>query len=221
MASYKAECLTHDYEGRLRPPSAYLFGLMPRDPDAARLRDQSSMLAEWVRKNARGQLPRLERTALVQAHCHHQSILGIEQEQKLLRDIGLSITPVDSGCCGLAGSFGYERAHHDVATACAERKLAPAVRSAPGDQLVISDGFSCRTQIAHHTDRRALHTAEVLQMAIQQGPLGPLAGRPEDGYGDVKLVVPARRRRRNAALAAIAVMGVIALVRSRRRRRRW
>src|SRR5207248_2611208 len=75
---------------------------------------------------------------------------------------------LDSGCCGLAGNFGFERGHHDVSVACAERVLMPRVRQESADTLVMADGFSCRTQIAELSDRRALHSAEVLQMALHK-----------------------------------------------------
>jgi Fe-S oxidoreductase len=80
---------------------------------------------------------------------------------------GLELESPDSGCCGLAGSFGYEADHYDLSMQIGERVLLPAVRDAPPDVLVVADGFSCREQIAHATGRRALHLAEVLQLALR------------------------------------------------------
>ncbi len=73
---------------------------------------------------------------------------------------------LDSGCCGLAGNFGFERGHYEVSVACAERVLLPAVRGANPDTLIVADGFSCRTQIEQLTGRRALHLAEVLERGL-------------------------------------------------------
>src|SRR5205823_9959901 len=94
-----------------------------------------------------------------------------------------------TGCCGMAGAFGFEPDdHYDTSVACARRVLIPEVNKAPPDRLIITDGFSCREQIEQMTDRHALHLAQVLQMAIRQGPGGPRGGHPEDA------VVQARRR---------------------------
>ncbi|MGC2258580.1 MAG: hypothetical protein WA594_09765, partial [Candidatus Sulfotelmatobacter sp.] len=70
------------------------------------------------------------------------------------------------GCCGMAGSFGFERDKYDISIAIGELELMPAVRQAPSDWLIIADGFSCREQIAQGSGRHALHLAEVLQMAL-------------------------------------------------------
>ena len=92
--------------------------------------------------------------------------------------MGLDYEMLDSGCCGMAGSFGFEAEHYDVSVAVGERVLLPAVREADEDTLIIADGFSCREQIAGLTDRGALHLAQVLQMALHEGPQGPAASSP-------------------------------------------
>ena len=94
-------------------------------------------------------------------------------EHRLLQATGLNPEVLDSGCCGLAGSFGYEAGHHDISVKIGERVLFPAVRKAEPDTIVVSDGFSCRQQIAHGTPRQAMHLAEVLQMALQPAPKKP------------------------------------------------
>jgi Fe-S oxidoreductase len=99
-------------------------------------------------------------------HCHHKATGGIESEQQLLERMGLRLEAPDSGCCGLAGSWGYEAAHYDVSMACGERVLFPAVRAAGADTLVVADGFSCRTQIEDGTGRKALHVAQVLALGL-------------------------------------------------------
>ena len=76
---------------------------------------------------------------------------------------------VDSGCCGMAGSFGYERDHYDISMKVGEFQLLPHVRRASPRDLIIADGFSCREQITQSTERRALHLAEVIAMALREG----------------------------------------------------
>jgi hypothetical protein len=79
----------------------------------------------------------------------------------------------------MAGSFGFEDDKYDISMAIGELELLPAVRKAPPDWLVIANGFSCREQIAQSTDRQALHLAEILQMALREGPAGPEGSYPE------------------------------------------
>jgi Fe-S oxidoreductase len=88
-------------------------------------------------------------------------------EEASLRSIGLAPAQPEPGCCGMAGAFGFERGeHYELSQKIGERALLPAVRAAASDALVIADGFSCREQIAQSGGRRALHLAEVLEMAL-------------------------------------------------------
>lgn len=89
-----------------------------------------------------------------------------DADLQALANAGVDTRRLDSGCCGLAGNFGFERGHHDVSIACAERVLAPAIRQAPDDTVILADGFSCRTQVEHTTGRRALHLAELLALGL-------------------------------------------------------
>ena len=147
--------------------------LFPNDEDARRLADHTVTLAELLRDHTDGwEAPHLGRRAVVQSHCHHRSVMGTDADTELYERIGLEVEPVDTGCCGLAGNFGFESGHHDVSIACAEQALLPAVRRASAGTLVIADGFSCRTQIEQLSDRRALHLAEVVQMARHEGKPG-------------------------------------------------
>src|SRR6266568_3303109 len=92
--------------------------------------------------------------------------------------MGLEVARPDSGCCGMAGSFGFGRGeHYRVSIAAGERGILPAVRAAPEDALVLADGFSCREQIAQGTDRHGLHLAEVMKLARDGGAIGPLPER--------------------------------------------
>jgi Fe-S oxidoreductase len=146
-----------------------LLGLFPEDEDAKRLHDQSFLLSEFLNKKVPGyQPPRLERKALVHGHCHHKSIMGMTDENALLKKMGLDCTMPEPGCCGMAGSFGFEAGqHYDVSIACGDRALLPAVRKADDGTLIIANGFSCQQQITQTTNRRPLHLAQVLQIALQ------------------------------------------------------
>jgi hypothetical protein len=113
----------------------------------------------------------------------------------------------------MAGAFGFEREHYDVSLACGERVLLPAVRAASDDVLIVSDGFSCREQIAQTTERRALHLAEVLQLALHAGETPP-GVRPENAYQrmvDGRQRVPVARRVARVVGAAVAITVVAAL----------
>ena len=100
--------------------------------------------------------------ALVQPHCHQQAVLGTNADRRLMERAGIPAPEVLSGCCGLAGNFGAERGHESVSRAVAELALLPALEKAGPDDLVLADGFSCRTQIAFLGGRRAQHLAEIL-----------------------------------------------------------
>jgi hypothetical protein len=108
--------------------------------------------------------------------------MKLDAEQHALRAMGLQFELLDSGCCGMAGSFGFERDHYDVSMKVGERVLLPAVRKAAKDTLIVADGFSCRTQIAQSTDRRALHLADLIEMAVQEGVDGSAGDYPESHY---------------------------------------
>ncbi|HEY4187431.1 MAG TPA: FAD-linked oxidase C-terminal domain-containing protein [Polyangia bacterium] len=144
-----------------------LLGLFPDDQDAKRLAKQTWLLSEFL-ENEGYRPPPLPRKALVHGHCHHKAVLGMAKETSLLDRLGLDYQLLDSGCCGMAGSFGFEADHYDVSMLAGERVLLPAVRAADPDTLIIADGFSCRQQILQSTDRKPLHLAEVLQLALQE-----------------------------------------------------
>ena len=112
------------------------------------------------------QPPRLDGRALLHGHCHQKAIMKMGDEESLLRKMGLELQSLDSGCCGMAGAFGFEAGKYAVSQAVGERVLLPAVRAAAAETVIVSDGFSCREQIQQATGRRAMHVAEVLQMAM-------------------------------------------------------
>ena len=155
-----------------------LIELFPDDEEARRLSRQMVLLSELLAASG-WEAPRLSGKALVQAHCHHRSVLKMDAEEAVLRGLGLDWELLDAGCCGMAGSFGFAAGErYEVSIACGERVLLPAVRRAPREALVVADGFSCRLQIAHGTGRRALHLAQVIRMALRKGEGG--AGAPAD-----------------------------------------
>jgi Fe-S oxidoreductase len=144
-----------------------LPNLMPQNQDALRLRSQAFLLAEFLEKKADGyQPPRLNRKAILHGHCHQKALVKMKNDEQLFTKMGLDFEQLDSGCCGMAGSFGFEKEHYDVSLAVGELVLLPKVRDTDKETLVIADGFSCREQIQQTTDRHALHTAQVLQMAL-------------------------------------------------------
>jgi Fe-S oxidoreductase len=146
-----------------------LTNLLPRDEAAGRLSRQTVLLSEFLQSEAKDfSLPQFRRKALVHAHCHHRAVMNFDAENELLRRLGLDCTVLDSGCCGMAGGFGFEAEHYELSIAVGQRTLLPAVRSASPETLVIADGFSCREQIAQAAGREALHVAEVLEMALRQ-----------------------------------------------------
>src|ERR671932_374950 len=162
--------------------------MLPHDEDAKRLSQNTLTLDEFLIQEAEHyEPPKLERKAIVHGHCHHKSIMGMDAERKLLEELGLNFEILDSGCCGLAGSWGFEKEHYDLSMQIGERRLLPAARSAERDTLIISDGFSCKTQIEHATDRRALHIAQVIKMAMDHGSSGSRGDYPEGGSPDVML----------------------------------
>jgi Fe-S oxidoreductase len=107
------------------------------------------------------------RRILVQAHCHQRSLVGVEPMMRMLQSIpGSEVIDLDAGCCGMAGSFGYEVEHYEVSRLVGEHRLLPAVRRAGADTVIVAPGFSCRLQIRHFTGREAVHPAEVLRSCL-------------------------------------------------------
>jgi len=104
------------------------------------------------------------RKILVQAHCHQRSLVGMGSLLSLLRRIpGAEVIDLDAGCCGMAGSFGYEVEHYEISRLVGEQRLFPAIRQAEPDSVIVAPGFSCRLQIEHFTGRKAVHPAELLR----------------------------------------------------------
>jgi Fe-S oxidoreductase len=131
-------------------------------PIARALAERVVLFADFVQPHLeRGELAPLSARALVQVHCHQRAIAGVESTGAALRAAGLSVEILDAGCCGMAGSFGFDQAHYDVSLQAGERVLFPAVRGA-SHMMIVADGFSCREQIRHATGRTAFHMAEII-----------------------------------------------------------
>ena len=141
-----------------------------RTDDASMVADASALLEQFLlRERERGlTLPFAGpgRKALLHGHCHQKAMVGTAPTVAVLRWAGYEVSEVDSGCCGMAGSFGFEREHYDLSVSLGNRRLAPAVKAAAADTEVVAPGISCRQQIAHLAGRRALHPAEALRRAL-------------------------------------------------------
>jgi Fe-S oxidoreductase len=139
--------------------------LVQDDPRTATLASSTVTFAEFLTRSD-WEPPAVHTEALVQTHCHQHAVLGFDADRALMARAGIDAKIPDSGCCGLAGNFGFERGHYEVSQAVGERVLLPAVREAAPTTAVVADGFSCRTQIAQGTPRRAVHLAELLASAL-------------------------------------------------------
>jgi Fe-S oxidoreductase len=185
-----------------------MTNLLGPDEDAKRLREQTYLLTEFLAKYAPdARWPVLHRKALVQEHCHHKSILDTSGEKKLFDELGLEYEIPDTGCCGMAGPFGFEQSHYHVAMTIGERVLLPRVREAAESTLVVADGFSCREQIAQSTGRQALHPAQVLKMALDDRDRRLAGERPELRY-----MPDAREEVRSAARDGVVILAAAALL---------
>jgi FAD/FMN-containing dehydrogenase/Fe-S oxidoreductase len=140
---------------------------------ARRLAERAMLLEEFLAaEHSAGRLAlRLkalpQSRALVHGHCHQKAFDAFAPVLTVLRLVpGLTVEAIESSCCGMAGSFGYDAAHYDVSMRMAELSLLPAVRAADADTLIVADGTSCRHQIADGASREALHVARVLERAL-------------------------------------------------------
>jgi Fe-S oxidoreductase len=189
-----------------------LLNFFPSREDAKRLSQQTFLFDEYLQRIGY-RPPRLERRAIVHGHCHRKALMGMKTTKQLLDAMGMKAEILDSGCCGMAGSFGYEHGHYDISMKVGEFQLLPRVRNNSREDVIIADGFSCRGQIEQATDRRALHLAEVVAMALHDGPRGPTGGLPEENYAQET----ARLGWKPIAAAAAIVIAIAKLIRRRRR----
>ncbi|MGP3769989.1 FAD-binding and (Fe-S)-binding domain-containing protein [Streptomyces sp. SDT5-1] len=183
--------------------------LFPGDLDVRRLRRQTVTLAELLTEHTPDytppRVPDHAAHALAQVHCHQHAVIGWEADTELLGRAGVDVERLESGCCGLAGNFGFEQGHLDVSEACAERVLLPRLREADASTVVLADGFSCRIQI-HEFDgggHEAVHAAELLAAGL----------RTPDGHGSAYAAAPGVRPatpgRRAKVLAGVGFAGAV------------
>lgn len=141
--------------------------LFPDDERAQRLARQTFTLAEYLEKV--GWQPRPVQgkpRVLVHGHCHQKAVMGMQPELRLLAAAGYEVEAPDSGCCGMAGSFGFKPEHYAASQKIGESVLLPKVRAAADDTLIVTNGFSCREQIEQSAGRKTLHLAEVLASTL-------------------------------------------------------
>jgi Fe-S oxidoreductase len=158
----------------LEPSCASVFrdelrNLLPGNARANRLRQQTFLLSEFLQNQSLSYAPpKLSAKIFLHGHCHHKALMKMSDEESLLRRMGAQLECPDTGCCGMAGPFGFERDKYAVSQAIGERVLLPAVRNAAQETIILSDGFSCREQIRQSTGRSAMHLADVLHSALHR-----------------------------------------------------
>lgn len=149
-----------------------LTNLLPTSEQAIRLKKQSFLLGEFMNQRAINYVfPKLPKKAVAQPHCHHKAIFGTSDEEEVLKKMGVDCEMLDSGCCGLAGSFGFEAEHFDISRQIGEYKMAPKIRriqASDPDILILANGFSCQHQIRELCGKKPLHLAQVMQLALRQ-----------------------------------------------------
>ena len=196
-----------------------LPNLMPKDKLAGLMRKQTKLFSEFLSDHqTEFEWPRMERSAVVHGHCHQKSLMKMESEETALKKMGMKYELPDNGCCGLAGSFGFEEEKYETSIKIADRELTPHLDRAGESTFIIADGFSCREQIEHVSGRRGLHLAEVMQMAIHTGPNGPAEGAPErELIARHEAEVQRSMARAAAGVGAIAALGLGAWLLGRKR----
>ncbi|MEU6088915.1 FAD-binding and (Fe-S)-binding domain-containing protein [Streptomyces sp. NPDC047085] len=146
--------------------------LLHDDPRAPRLAAAVLTFAEALERHAPHWMPpAVDRPVAGQTHCHQHAVLGDGADRRLRESAGLT-GELSGGCCGLAGNFGFEKGHFEVARACAEEQLLPSVRGAAEGTVILADGFSCRTQLEQLAGVRGRHLAEVLAEALDSAEQG-------------------------------------------------
>lgn len=145
-----------------------LPNFFPDDALAQRLSRQTWLFSDFLMSISDWDAPQLGGEALVHGHCHQKSVFGMAGEMALLKRLGIRARTAESGCCGMAGAFGFNPKHYDVSVKAGEAALLPAVRAASEHTMVVASGYSCREQIAQLTDRNALHVTEVVALALSR-----------------------------------------------------
>ena len=142
--------------------------LFPGDERARYLQTSTWLLGEFLERSGY-QPPRLDRSVMVHTHCHQYASTDRDADAALLRRMQADFQMLDAGCCGMAGSFGYDAEKYEVSMRIAGQQVVPAVRGKGEHTLVMTNGFSCREQVAHTTGEHTYHLAEIIDMALQTG----------------------------------------------------
>src|SRR5437660_7696699 len=146
-----------------------LHNLFPTNDQADRLRSQTFLLSEFLQKYAPDYpSSKCSIRILLHGHCHQKALMKMDHEEALLRRLGAEVQSLDSGCCGMAGPFGFQQDEFEVSQAVAEGVLLPALRHSAHDTLIVTDVFIWRKQILQGTGRRATHLAEALKLALHR-----------------------------------------------------
>lgn len=182
-------------------------GLFPERKESHQIMENTFLLSEFLVQKAKYHPPQLHMDAVLHGHCHHKAIIrGAERERKLLEQMQMNVHMLSDGCCGMAGAFGFEAEKYEISVKIGEHALLPAVRKSRPTELIVADGFSCREQISQLTNRRALHMAEVLQLALHQRPECSASELPE-----ASLVHEREQALRNSKLRTLAALGAMAV----------
>ena len=183
-----------------------MTNLFPNVPRAERLKKQTFTLSEFLERQDGFVAPRFERKALIHGHCHHKAVMRMKAEESVFKKIGLDYEMLDSGCCGMAGSFGFESDKYDLSVKVGERVLLPTVRKADSSAVLVAEGFSCREQISQLTTREALHPAEVLSLAMNPSEI-------EDHQPPESAIVRRRKaaRKKSMLKAAAITLGALGI----------
>jgi Fe-S oxidoreductase len=144
-----------------------------RTNDAKRVAENSFLLEEFLMREVNAGKLALNSSkgnskVLLHGHCHQKALVGTASTVAVLKSAGFDVSEVDSGCCGMAGSFGFEKEHYDLSLTIGNRRLAPAVKAARAEVEIVAPGISCRQQIEHLTGRKAKHPAEVFWESLER-----------------------------------------------------
>jgi FAD/FMN-containing dehydrogenase/Fe-S oxidoreductase len=149
-----------------------LLSQFPDEPLAVQLSRQTFLFSDFVAA-CDFPWPPLDASVIVHGHCHQKALFGMQGDTALLERLGVRWTLLDTGCCGMAGAFGFDAGHYALSMKIGEDKLLPIVRDAAKETLIVTNGFSCREQIEHGAQRRTLHIAQLLACALHSGNIKP------------------------------------------------
>jgi FAD/FMN-containing dehydrogenase/Fe-S oxidoreductase len=142
-----------------------LPNLLPEHEDGKRVTKLTFLLSEFMERE-KLEPPKFGAKVILQTHCHNKAVLKADSSRKVLKQMGVIYDEPEKGCCGMAGSFGFEKEKYDISMKIGEMNLLPAVRNADTSTYIVADGFSCRTQIMEGSNKKAIHLAEFLQIAF-------------------------------------------------------